>query len=97
MCKTSSVKFLSGEKLSRSIKLNSPEIVNGSLKGKFEINELPKLIGNSVGDIYTKFSSYQVKENQYLDFNFEIYSKIIELFYPALQLGSNTKFKGRFI
>lgn len=80
---------------SRSIKLNSPEIVNGSLKGKFEINELPNLIGNSVGDIYTKFSSYQVKENQYLDFNFEIYSKIIELFYPALQLGSNTKFKGR--
>ena len=80
---------------SRLIKLNSPEIVNGSLKGKFEINQLPKLIGNSVGDIYTKFSSYTVKENQFLDFNFEIYSKIVELFYPDLQLGSNTKLKGR--
>ena len=80
---------------SRTIQVNSPEIVNGSLKGEFHINELPNLMRNSIGDIYTKFNSFEVLENQYLNFNFKIYNKIVELFYPDLQLGPNTSVKGR--
>ena len=80
---------------SRTIQVNSPEIVNGSLKGEFRINELPNLMRNSIGDIYTKFNSFEVLENQYLNFNFKIYNKIVELFYPDLQLGPNTSVKGR--
>ena len=80
---------------SRTIQVNSPEIVNGSLKGEFRIHELPKLMRNSIGDIYTKFNSFEVLENQYLNFNFKIYNKIVELFYPDLQLGPNTSVKGR--
>ena len=51
---------------SRTIQVNSPEIVNGSLKGEFRINQLPNLMRNSIGDIYTKFNSFEVLENQYL-------------------------------
>ena len=80
---------------SRTIQVNSPEIVNGSLKGEFRINQLPNLMRNSIGDIYTKFNSFEVLENQYLNFNFKIYNKIVELFYPDLQLGPNTSVKGR--
>ena len=80
---------------SRTIQVNSPEIVNGSLKGEFRINELPNLMRNSIGDIYTKFNSFEVLENQYLNFNFKIYNKIVELFYPDLLLGPNTSVKGR--
>ena len=80
---------------SRIIKLNSSEIVNGSLKGKFQINELPKLMSNSIGDIYTKINPFKVVKNQYLNFNFKIYNKIVELFYPDLKLGPNTILKGR--
>jgi hypothetical protein len=79
----------------RTIQVNSPEIVNGSLKGKFRINDLPDLIRNSLGDIYTKFNPFLVIDDQYLNFNFKIYSKIMELFYPDIKLGPNTSVKGR--
>ena len=80
---------------SRTIQVNSPEIVNGSLKGKFRINDLPDLMRNSLGGIYTKFSPFKVVDNQYLNFNFKIYSKILELFYPNIKIGPNTSVKGR--
>ena len=79
----------------RTIQVNSPEIVNGSLKGKFRINDLPDLIRNSLGDIYTKFNPFLVIDDQYLNFNFKIYSKIMELFYPDIKLGPNTSVEGR--
>ena len=79
----------------RTIQVNSPEIVNGSLKGKFRINDLPDLIRNSLGDIYTKFNPFLVIDDQYLNFNFKIHSKIMELFYPDIKLGPNTSVKGR--
>ena len=79
----------------RTLRVNSPEIVQGNLKGKFSINELPNLLRNSLGDIYTKYTPYQVNEGQYFNFNFKIYNKIIEIFSPELKLGSNTYIKGR--
>ena len=79
----------------RTIQVNSPEIINGSLKGKFRINDLPDLIRNSLGDIYTNFNPFLVIDDQYLNFNFKIYSKIMELFYPDIKLGPNTFVKGR--
>ena len=44
----------------RTIQVNSPEIVNGSLRGKFRMNELPNLMRNSLGDIYTKFNPFEI-------------------------------------
>ena len=79
----------------RTIQVNSPEIVQGYLKGKFAIKELPNLIKNALGDIYTKFIPFKVKEGQYMNFNFKIYNKIVEIFSPQLKLGSNTFAKGR--
>ena len=79
----------------RTIKVNSPEIVQGSIKGKFAMNELPNLLRNALGDIYTKFKPYQVKDGQYFNFNFKIYNKIVEIFSPELKLGSNTFIRGR--
>lgn len=79
----------------RTIKLNSPEIVNGSLKGKFLINDLPNLMTNSLEYIYTKLSPFEGLDGQYINFNFKIYSKILELLYPGIKLGTNTSVKGR--
>ena len=79
----------------RTIKVNSPEIVQGNLKGKFAIKELPNLLRNALGDIYTKFKPYKVNEGQYFNFNFKIYNKIVEIFSPELKLGSNTFLRGR--
>ena len=79
----------------RTVQVNSPEIVIGSLKGKFSINDLPDLMRNSLGDIYTNSNPSQVVDDQYLNFNFKVYSKVIELFYPDIKLGPNTSVKGR--
>jgi hypothetical protein len=79
----------------RTIQVNSPEIVNGSLRGKFRMNELPNLMRNSLGDIYTKFNPFEIVENQFLNFNLKIHNKIAELLHPKLKIGPNTSVKGR--
>lgn len=79
----------------RKLSINSPEIIEGEFKGKFDLSQLSKLVKNSLGDIYTNLSLNRVSDGQYLDFKFNIYNKIIEVFYPDIKLGSNTFLKGR--
>ena len=79
----------------RTIRVNSPEIVQGNLKGKFAINQLHNLLRNALGDIYTKYKPYKVNDGQYFNFNFKIYNKIVEIFSTELKLGSNTYMRGR--
>ncbi|WP_343067589.1 translocation/assembly module TamB domain-containing protein [Winogradskyella flava] len=79
----------------RTISINSPDIINGKVTGKFKIEDLPKLIENSVGSIYTNYVPNDVEEGQYMDFKFNIYSKIAAVFYKDLILGKNTFIEGR--
>jgi hypothetical protein len=81
----------------RIIKVNSQDIVNGTLKGRFRFNELEKLAKNSLGSIYTDFEPKRVLPGQFLDFNFKIYNKIIEVFFPEVKLGPNTSIKGKIV
>jgi hypothetical protein len=81
----------------RTIKINSSEIVNGRIKGKFKFNELPKLIRNSIGSIYTNYKPFKISSDQNIDFNFKIYNKIVEIFYPNVQLSANTTIKGKIV
>lgn len=79
----------------RYLNIQSPDIIEGELKGRFLFAQLPKLVQNSIGAIYTNYEPFEVKEDQYADFNFKIYNKIIEVFYPEIQLGKNTFIRGR--
>ncbi len=81
----------------RTIKVNSSEIINGKIKGNFKFNELPKLVRNSIGSIYTNYKPFEISPNQKIDFNFKIYNKIVEIFYPEIQLSTNTTIKGKII
>ncbi len=83
------------EKDVRFIEINSPDIVTGSLNGKFVFKDIYKLLENSLGSIYTNFKPHHITSNQFINFKFNIYSKIAEVFYPDLELGSNTYFEGR--
>ncbi len=78
----------------RTIAVNSPDIIDGKLIGKYEFAQLPKMIENSLGSLYANYSPNKVKKGQYLKFNFTIYNKIVEIFYPGVVIGSNTNFKG---
>ncbi len=78
----------------RTISVNSPEIIQGTFKGKFFVKELPKLLNNALSEIYFRGASKDISPNQFMNFNFKIYNKIIEVFYPNLRLGANTYVRG---
>ncbi|MFD0862467.1 translocation/assembly module TamB domain-containing protein [Sungkyunkwania multivorans] len=78
----------------RTITINSSDIVTGSLEGKFKMMELGYLAQNAIGSIYANYSPYVVTEGQFVDFNFNIKNKIIDVFFPEVSLGPNTFIRG---
>ncbi|WP_418263088.1 translocation/assembly module TamB domain-containing protein [Flavobacterium faecale] len=78
----------------RTIILNSPDIVQGEIVGKFQFRDLGILVRNSIGSLYTNFKPEPVSKGQFLKFNFSVYNKIIEIFYPEIAIGTNTVIKG---
>lgn len=78
----------------RTITVNSPDIINGKVVGKFQVNLLQKMLENSLGSLYTNYSPNKIKKGQFLNFDFVVNNKIIELFYPGVSIGENTNFKG---
>ena len=78
----------------RTITLNSPDIVEGKVVGKYKFEELPALVRNSLGSLYTNFKAEKVNKGQFLKFNFTIYNKIVEIFYPDIVIGTNTILRG---
>jgi len=80
--------------LKRVIDINSPDIMTGYITGEFLIEDIPDLFINGVGSIYANFKPKKITENQYIDFDFEIYNKLIEIFVPQLEFGDNTRVKG---
>lgn len=78
----------------RTIAVNSHDIIEGEIVGKFQFNQLEKLVMNSLGSLYANFKPEKVKKGQFLKFNFAIYNKIIEIFYPEISIATNTLVKG---
>ena len=79
----------------RFVEINSPDIIEGSVSGNFKFKDIGKLVENSIGSIYTNYIPNKIEGNQYIDFNFKIYNKIVEVFYHDLTLGPNTSVRGR--
>jgi len=81
----------------RTIDINSPDIITGFMKGKFKVKELGRLVRNSIGSIYTNYKPFEISEGQELAFNFKIYNKIVDVFFPDVNFGPNTFIKGHII
>ena len=79
----------------RTIKINSPDVINGEVSGVFKVNEVGALITNSIGSIYTNYKPKTITTNQYMEFDFDIYNQIVEVFYPDIELAPNTFIRGR--
>ncbi|MEO8253466.1 MAG: translocation/assembly module TamB domain-containing protein [Flavobacterium sp.] len=78
----------------RTITVDSPDIVEGKVVGRFQFSQLGRLTRNSLGSLYTNFKPEKVKKGQFLRFNFTIYSKIVEILYPDIALATNTVLRG---
>lgn len=79
----------------RTIKINSPDVISGEVTGVFQLAEVRPLFENSLGSIYTNYKPSTITKNQYMEFNFEIYNQIVEVFFPKINLAPNTIIKGR--
>ena len=78
----------------RTIAINSPDIIEGTFIGKYQFKELKEIFENALGSLYANYSPHKIAEDQFVRFNFSIYNKIIEVFYPNISLGSNTIIRG---
>lgn len=78
----------------RTIQVISPDVVSGKLSGKFTLADLPNLFQNSIASIYTNYVPIKTTEDQYIDFDFEIFNKIVEVFIPEIKVGENTRIRG---
>ncbi|MCX2719894.1 translocation/assembly module TamB domain-containing protein [Lentiprolixibacter aurantiacus] len=81
----------------RTIEINSPDIITGYMRGNFKTRELGRLVQNSIGSIYTNYKPYEIAPNQEVSFNFKIYNKIVEVFFPEIQFGPNTFIRGDIV
>ena len=81
----------------RIIDINSPDIITGYMKGNFRVNELGKLVQNSLGSIYTNYRPFKISDGQTLAFNFKIYNKIVDVFFPEVKFDPNTFIKGNIV
>ena len=78
----------------RTITINSPDIIEGKVVGRYEFGQLRKMVENSLGSLYANYSPNKIKPGQFLRFDFTIYNKIVEIFYPGLSIGPNTRLTG---
>lgn len=81
----------------RTIDINSPDIITGYLKGNFKVRELGRLVQNSLGSIYTNYKPFEISDGQTLAFNFKIYNKIVDVFFPEVKFDPNTFIRGNII
>ena len=78
----------------RTITLNSPNEINGKLEGKFDIYQIPDMIENSLGSLYTNYKPNKLKKGQYLRFKFTEFNKIIEILNSEISFSEDAVFDG---
>ena len=78
----------------RKIVINSDDAVAGTIIGKYKFAQLRSIVENSIGTLYANYKPNKVLKGQYIKFDFDIYSKIIEIFFPDISISENTKIKG---
>ncbi|WP_106794449.1 translocation/assembly module TamB domain-containing protein [Aquimarina sp. Aq78] len=79
----------------RTITINSPDIVEGNVKGVFRFENVYDLFRNSIGSLYTNFEATEITDDEFMEFNFNIYNKIVDVFFPEVQFAPNTSIKGK--
>jgi len=82
------------DKRVRTIEISAPDITHGTIVGKYKFSQLKGLVSNSLGSLYTNYKPIPVKKGQFLKFNFEVYNKIVEVFFPEVKVSENTIVKG---
>lgn len=78
----------------RKINVHSPDIIHGELRGRFVLGEVDKLFRNAIGNLYANYKPFKIMENQFMNFDVSIHSKVVEALLPNVNLSSGTTIKG---
>ena len=78
----------------RTLKVNSPDLVNGKIQGIFKTKDVLKLVENSAGSLYANYDPIELEDGQYIDFDININKTIVTVFDKNLKLSENSRLKG---
>jgi hypothetical protein len=79
----------------RTVSFHSDDIIDGQVVGKFQTKQIKKIVENAVGSLYANYSPHKLSKNQFLDFDFTVYNSVLEVLYPEVSIGENTRLKGK--
>lgn len=78
----------------KQIRIDSEDIAKGELSGNFTFEDILPITQNAFGSIYTNYTPYKVAPHQYVNFDFTIYSPIVDMFLPDVSISNDTKIRG---
>jgi len=79
----------------RHIQIVSPDIVKGEVSGKFRFGEIQQLVENCLGSLYSNYSPNKVSPGQYINYDVQLFSKFVEIFYPPMTIAPQTVLRGK--
>ena len=77
-----------------TLAIENTDCISGSIKGSFFSKELPLLFQNAIQKVYTFLPQVNTRPDQNFDFRFIIYSKILDVLYPDLNIDKNINING---
>ena len=77
------------------ITVNSIDGINGEIEGKFDFNQIYKMVQNSLGSLYTNYKPNLIKKGQYFKFKFTNFDKIIEILNDEVSLANDAVLSGK--
>ena len=77
------------------ITLNSIDGIDGEIEGKFDFNQIYKMVQNSLGSLYTNYKPNVIKKGQYFKFKFTNFDKIIEILNDEVALADDAVLSGK--
>lgn len=78
----------------RTVSVFSPNEIQGEITGKFDVNQIGKMVQNSLGSLYTNYRPNLVSRGQYVKFNFTKFNKLIEIFRPDIAISDDVVLNG---
>ncbi|MBZ9650399.1 translocation/assembly module TamB domain-containing protein [Psychroflexus montanilacus] len=78
----------------QTINIDSPDVISGKLEGEFKLTSLPQLFSDAVENLYFRSKSKPSESYQYIDFDLNVYNKIVEVFLPEIEVAPNTFIRG---
>lgn len=78
----------------RTLRVNSPDILEGVVTGKFKFKNIRNLFQNSFSSLYKNYEPEVYTDFEYVNFDLKIYNKIVDVFFPNVSFGTNTFIKG---